>query len=70
MRLPPLDSPQWNSTLRAFVWGMSAISATILSLVLFVTYIGIGALSHEAQFSLLWAILATVLVWADPHRSS
>ena len=45
MRLPPLDSPQWNSNLRAFAWGMSAVSATILSLVLFVTYIGIGALS-------------------------
>ena len=68
MRLPPLDSPQWNSTLRAFAWGMSAISATILSAVLFVTYIGIGALSHEAQFSLLWAILATVLVWAGPAQ--
>ena len=68
MKLPPLDSLQWNSTLRAFLWGMSAISATILSLVLFVTYIGIGALSHEAQFSLLWAILATVLVWAGPAQ--
>src|SRR6201996_2891670 len=68
MRLPPLDSPQWNSTFRAFAWGMSAISETILSLVLFVTYIGIGALSHEAQFSPLWAILATVLVWAGPAQ--
>jgi predicted branched-subunit amino acid permease len=68
MRLPPLDSPQWNSTLHAFAWGMSAISATILSAVLFVTYIGIGALSHEARFSLLWAILATVLVWAGPAQ--
>ena len=68
MRLPPLDSPQWNSTLRAFGWGMSAVSATILSAVLFVTYIGIGALSHEAQFSLAWAILATILVWAGPAQ--
>jgi predicted branched-subunit amino acid permease len=68
MRLPPLDSPQWNSTLRAFAWGVSATSATILSLVLFVTYIGIGALSHEAHFSMLWAILATVLVWAGPAQ--
>ena len=68
MRLPPLDSPQWNSSLRAFAWGMSATSATILSLVLFVTYIGIGALAHEAQFSLAWAILATVLVWAGPAQ--
>src|SRR5215468_4490198 len=68
MRLPPLDSPQWNSSLRAFARGMSAISATILSLVLFVTYIGIGALSHEAHFSLFWAMLATVLVWAGPAQ--
>lgn len=68
MRLPPLDSPQWNSSFRAFAWGMSATSATILSLVLFVTYIGIGALSHESQFSLLWAILATILVWAGPAQ--
>src|SRR6201997_3019782 len=68
MRLPPLDSPKWNSTLRAFAWGMSATSATILSLVLFVTYIGIGALSHDTRFSLLWAILATVLVWAGPAQ--
>jgi hypothetical protein len=31
---------------------MSATSATILSLVLFVTYIGIGALAHDTRFSL------------------
>ena len=68
MRLPPLDSPKWNSTLRAFAWGMSATSATILSLVLFVTYIGIGALSHDTRFSLGWAILATALVWAGPAQ--
>jgi predicted branched-subunit amino acid permease len=68
MRLPPLDSPQWNSTFLAFLWGMSATSETILSLVLFVTYIGIGALAHAAQFSLAWAILATVLVWAGPAQ--
>jgi predicted branched-subunit amino acid permease len=68
MRLPPLDSPKWNSNLRAFAWGMSATSATILSLVLFVTYIGIGALSNGAQFSLFWALLATTLVWAGPAQ--
>jgi len=52
MRLPPLDSPQWNSSLRAFAWDMSATSATILSLV---TYIGIGALAHDTRFSLGFA---------------
>jgi predicted branched-subunit amino acid permease len=68
MSLPPLDSPKWNSQFRAFAWGMSAVSQTILSAVLFVTYIGIGALSHEAKFSLVWAILATALVWAGPAQ--
>ena len=62
MRLPPLGSPQWNSNLRTFAWGMSALSATILSLVLFVTYIGIDALSHDTRFSLGWTLLCTVLV--------
>jgi predicted branched-subunit amino acid permease len=68
MPLPPLDSPKWNGPFRAFAWGMSAITQTILSAVLFVTYIGIGALSHEANFSLAWAILATALVWAGPAQ--
>jgi predicted branched-subunit amino acid permease len=47
---------------------MSSVRATILSLVLFVTYIGIGALAHEAHFSLAWAIMSTVLVWAGPAQ--
>lgn len=35
---------------------------------LFVTYIGIGALAHDTHFSLAWAILSTVLVWAGPAQ--
>ena len=35
---------------------MSSIVSTVLSLVLFVTYIGIGALAHDTHFSLAWAI--------------
>jgi len=45
MPLPPLDSPQWQSPLRAFAWGMSAVGTTVLTLVLFATYLGIGALA-------------------------
>ena len=44
------------SPLRAFAWGMSSVTATVLSLVLFVTYIGIGALAHDTHFSLAWAL--------------
>src|SRR5580693_7596988 len=68
MVFPPLDSPQWHQPLRAFALGMSAVRWTILSAVLFATYIGIGALAHDTHFSLAWALAATVLVWAGPAQ--
>ena len=68
MALPPLDSPRWQSSLRAFGWGFRCTGSTVLALVLFVTYIGIGALSHDSHFSLLWALTATLLVWAGPAQ--
>src|SRR5262249_47861215 len=66
--LPPLDSPRWHGSLRAFAWGMSSTASTILSLVLFVTYIGIGALAHDTHFSLAWALASTAFVWAGPAQ--
>ena len=68
MRLPPLDSSQWQSPVRAFAWGMSSVTSTVLALVLFATYLGIGALAHDTHFSLLWALASTVLVWAGPAQ--
>ncbi|MGB8400302.1 MAG: branched-chain amino acid ABC transporter permease, partial [Bradyrhizobium sp.] len=44
MALPPLDSPQWKNPVRAFAWGMRSVASTVLTLVLFATYLGIGAL--------------------------
>src|ERR1700744_1822963 len=35
---------------------------------MFVTYIGIGALAHDTHFSLAWALLSTLLVWAGPAQ--
>jgi predicted branched-subunit amino acid permease len=66
--LPSLDSPQWQSSLRAYLWGVRSVVSTVLSLVLFATYIGIGALAHDTHFSLAWALAATVLVWAGPAQ--
>ena len=68
MLLPPLDSPQWNSSLRAFAWGMRSVGWTILAAVLFATYLGIGALAHDSGFSLAWTLLSTMLVWAGPAQ--
>ena len=47
---------------------MRCTASTVLSLVLFVTYIGIGALAHDTHFSLAWALIATLLVWAGPAQ--
>jgi predicted branched-subunit amino acid permease len=66
--LPPLDSPRWQSSLRAFAWGMRSVTSTVLTLVLFATYLGIGALAHDTHFSLGWVLASTALVWAGPAQ--
>jgi predicted branched-subunit amino acid permease len=66
--LPPLDSLQWKSPIRAFAWGVSSVASTVLTLVLFATYLGIGALAHDSHFSLGWVLGSTLLVWAGPAQ--
>ena len=66
--LPPSDSPQWKSPFRAFAWGVSSVASTVLTLVLFATYLGIGALAHDSHFSLGWVLGSTLLVWAGPAQ--
>jgi predicted branched-subunit amino acid permease len=66
--LPPLSSPQWHSSLGTFGWGFRSAGSTVLALVLFATYLGIGALAHDSHFSLGWAIASTTFVWAGPAQ--
>jgi predicted branched-subunit amino acid permease len=47
---------------------MRAVGSTILSLVLFATYLGIGALAHDFNFSMGWALAGTLFVWAGPAQ--
>ena len=68
MPLPPLDSPKWQSSLGAFAWGMRSVASTVLTLVLFATYLGSGALAHDTHFSLAWALASTAFVWAGPAQ--
>ena len=68
MSLPALDSPNWQTAPRAFVQGMRAIFSTVLTLVLFATYLGIGALAHDTGFSLIWVLASTVFLWAGPAQ--
>jgi predicted branched-subunit amino acid permease len=66
--LPALDSPAWQGSARAFAWGLRSVASTVLTLVLFATYLGIGALAHDSRFSLGWALASTALVWAGPAQ--
>jgi predicted branched-subunit amino acid permease len=66
--LPALDSPAWQSSARAFAWGLRSVASTVLTLVLFATYLGIGALAHDSHFSLGWVLASTALVWAGPAQ--
>src|SRR6195952_1455168 len=66
--LPALDSLRWQSSARAFAWGVSSVGSTVLTLVLFATYLGIGALAHDTHFSLGWVLASTLLVWAGPAQ--
>ncbi|MDB5501417.1 MAG: AzlC-like [Tardiphaga sp.] len=68
MALPALDSPNWQGTAAAFALGLRSVVSTILTLVLFATYIGIGALAHDTHFSLFWALASTLFVWAGPAQ--
>ena len=47
---------------------MWSITSTVLALVLFATYLGIGALAHGTHFSLGWALASTAFVWAGPAQ--
>src|ERR1700709_916310 len=66
--LPPPDLTPSQDPLQAFAWGMRSVGSTVLALVLFATYLGIGALAHDSHFSLGWVLASTVLVWAGPAQ--
>jgi predicted branched-subunit amino acid permease len=68
LALPALDSHRWQNPLRAFAWGMWSVTSTVLTLVLFATYLGIGALAHDTHFSLGWVLASTAFVWAGPAQ--
>lgn len=68
LALPTLDSPKWQRTSTAFVLGVRSALSSILALVLFGTFIGVGAFAHDTGFTLGWAVASTMLVWAGPAQ--
>ncbi|MBZ0138285.1 MAG: AzlC family ABC transporter permease [Pseudorhodoplanes sp.] len=64
----PGGTMQFESSGAAFLGGVRAAWLSVFAYVLFGTYIGIGALAHDFNFSLAWVALSTILVWAGPAQ--
>jgi predicted branched-subunit amino acid permease len=62
---PPAEA---SSGLAAFAQGLKAASRSVFLFVVFGTYVGIGALAHDLNFSLPWALGTTLFVWAAPNQ--
>jgi predicted branched-subunit amino acid permease len=68
-RMPSPAAPaEPSSYFAACLAGWRAAWTSVFCLVLFGTYVGIGALSHSYAFSLPWLLLSTLLVWAGPAQ--
>ena len=52
----------------AFGAGLRGGAKSVFAYVMFGTFLGYGALCHGLDFSLPWALLSTVLVWAGPAQ--
>ena len=52
----------------AWLGGMRSAWTSVFAYVLFGTYISIGALAYDFNFSVVWVTASTVLVWAGPAQ--
>lgn len=68
MALPLFNSPKWQTSSGAFLLGVTSSLSSILALVLFGTFIGVGAFAHDSGFTLGWALASTILIWAGPAQ--
>jgi predicted branched-subunit amino acid permease len=68
LALPLPDSPRWQSASGAFFLGVGSGLTSVLALVLFGTFIGVGALAHDSGFTFGWSVATTLLIWAAPAQ--
>ena len=69
--LRPMPEPyriNFVSDTAAWLGGIRSAWLSVFAYVLFGTYIGIGALAYDFNFSLAWVIWSTLLVWAGPAQ--
>ena len=66
MSAPPIFN--FPSNTAAWLGGVRSAWLSVFAYVLFGTYIGIGALAYDFNFSLVWVTASTLLVWAAPAQ--
>ena len=67
----PMPAPpklHFASNASAYFGGLRQAWLSVFAYVLFGTYIGIGALAYDFNFSLAWVTASTLLVWAGPAQ--
>lgn len=67
----PMPEParfDFVSNTAAFFGGVRSAWLSVFAYVLFGTYVGIGALAYDFNFSLAWVTWSTLLVWAGPAQ--
>lgn len=57
-----------NVETRPFQYGVYNALTSVLAAALFANFIGVGALAHDAGFSLGWSLASTAFVWAAPAQ--
>lgn len=58
----------YASSSAAFFGGVASALPTVFCLLIFGTYVGIGALAQGYGFSSLWLLVSTVIMWAGPAQ--
>jgi len=67
-RMPEPHRIDFASNTAAFAGGVKSAWLSVFAYVLFGTYVGIGALAYDFNFSLAWVTWSTLLVWAGPAQ--
>ena len=57
-----------NVETRPFAFGLYNALTSVLAAALFANFVGLGALAHDAGFSLGWTLASTAFVWAAPAQ--
>ena len=60
--------PVFQTGMQAFLAALRHAWTSVLCLVLFGTYVGIGALAQDYGFSIWWLTASTLIVWAGPAQ--